>query len=106
MDVTELESVHLKFCKYILGTKKFTTNVLIYGELGRHPINIEITGKILNFWASMTQSVCHKMSVIMYNVLYNLYVKYMYKSPWMEFVKSKLGELGLSYNYVGEPKCW
>ena len=102
VDVTELESVHLKLCKYILGTNKFTTNVMIYGELGRHPINIEITGKILNFWASMTQNVCYKMSVIMYNVLYNLYVKNIYKSPWIEFVKRKLDELGLSYMWVNQ----
>ena len=102
VDVTELESVHLKFCKYILGTNKFTTNVMIYGEHGRHPINIEITGKILNFWASMTQNVCYKMSVIMYNVLYNLYVKNIYKSPWIEFVKRKLDELGLSYMWVNQ----
>ena len=43
-----------------------------------------------------------QMSVIMYNVLYNLYVKNTYISPWNEFVKCKLDELGLSYMWVNQ----
>ena len=30
-----LESVHLKFCKYLLGIKTCIPNCMIYGELGR-----------------------------------------------------------------------
>ena len=36
------EKVHIKFCKYILGTNKFTSNDATRGELGRYPIAIQL----------------------------------------------------------------
>jgi hypothetical protein len=33
-----LEKVHLKFCKMILNLKTSTPNYMIYGELGRYPV--------------------------------------------------------------------
>ena len=37
-----LEKVHLKFCKIILHLKATTPNCMIYGELGRYPLDIDI----------------------------------------------------------------
>ena len=37
-----LKRVHLKFCKIILNIKASSPNYMIYGELGRYPIEIEI----------------------------------------------------------------
>ena len=36
----EIEKVHLKFCKNILGVKRSTQNDFVYGELGRVPMQI------------------------------------------------------------------
>ena len=36
----DLELVHLKFCKLILGVRSSTSNVAVYGELGRLPLYI------------------------------------------------------------------
>ena len=36
-DHTEIESVHLQFCKHILGVNRSTSNILVRGELGRYP---------------------------------------------------------------------
>ena len=35
-----LERVHLKFCKILLNLKLSTPNYMVYGELGRYPIDI------------------------------------------------------------------
>jgi hypothetical protein len=35
-----LERVHLKFCKILLNLKSSTPNYMVYGELGRYPIDI------------------------------------------------------------------
>jgi len=33
-----IEKVHLDFCKRLLCVKKSTCNIMIYAELGRHPL--------------------------------------------------------------------
>ena len=38
-----IEKIHLKFCKLILHLKQSTPNFMIYGELGRFPLYIDIT---------------------------------------------------------------
>ena len=37
-----LEKIHLKFCKILLNLKTSTTSYMVYGELGRYPIYIDI----------------------------------------------------------------
>ena len=38
-----IESVHLTFCKFLLGLKTSTPTNMIYGELGRYPLSVIIT---------------------------------------------------------------
>ena len=40
-----LERVHLKFCKILLNLKSSTPNYMVYSELGRYPIDIDIKSK-------------------------------------------------------------
>jgi len=42
-----IERVHLHFCINILGVKKATPNVFVYGELGRMPLQTYRHYKIL-----------------------------------------------------------
>ena len=37
-----LEKVHVKFCKLLLNLKTSTPNFMLYGELGRYPLNITV----------------------------------------------------------------
>lgn len=46
----ELERVHLKYCKTILGVKLSTSNVSVYGELGRYPLFIIRYTHIIKYW--------------------------------------------------------
>ena len=34
-----IETLHLRYCKYILSVNKSTTYSMVYGELGRYPLN-------------------------------------------------------------------
>jgi hypothetical protein len=46
-----LEKVHLKFCKIILHLKATTPNCMIYGELGRYPLDIDIKLLVeIDYW--------------------------------------------------------
>jgi hypothetical protein len=48
-----LEKVHLKFCKIILHLKVTTPNGMIYGELGRYPLDMDIKFRNILYWAKI-----------------------------------------------------
>ena len=45
-----VEGVHMLAAKKYLGVKVKTPNLLLYGELGRHPIHIESQTRAVNYW--------------------------------------------------------
>ena len=46
----QLERFHLKFCKKILNVKLSTSNVGVYGDLGRYPLYISRYVRMLKYW--------------------------------------------------------
>jgi hypothetical protein len=60
-----LEKVHLKFCKIILHLKATTPNCMIYGELGRYPLDIDIKRRrILNYLLFLTGYYIYRKIII------------------------------------------
>ena len=53
---SELENLHLKLCKAVLDVRKSTSNVGVYGELGRHPLYINRYVRIVKYWFKITKS--------------------------------------------------
>ena len=49
-DAPEIERVHLKFCKSILGVKTSVQNDFVYGELQRRPLKYARIMNILKYW--------------------------------------------------------
>jgi hypothetical protein len=50
------EKMHQKFCKYILGVHKKTTNVAVLSELGRHPLYFNIVKFMLNYYLRLEKT--------------------------------------------------
>ena len=48
-----LEKLHLKFLKYTLKVKMSTCSNMVYGELGRFPLYIDIKKKMIGYWANL-----------------------------------------------------
>ena len=84
-----VERLHLKFCKHILNLNNSTPNFMVYGELGRYPLSINIKVRMITFWAKMILS--NKLSTCAYALLHRQ------NSPWVKYVKSILDKCGLSY---------
>jgi hypothetical protein len=61
----EIEKVHLRFCKKILKVRQTTSNYMVYGELGRYPLNIHI--RMIVFWLELKSS--NKLSSNVYQLL-------------------------------------
>ena len=99
---------HIKYggVRIVISLKNFTwnsvewyymsTNLLIYGELGRPPLVIQIKQRMANFWIKLAQGKDSNLSVIMYRLLLNLNNNSEYESPWIKTVQNILLESGLS----------
>ena len=59
---------------------------MVYGELGRYPLNIEYTSRCILFWARIISGPVSKLSVKMYNLLYKMYNLGIYNSPWLSWL--------------------
>jgi len=93
-----LESLHLKFCKYVLGVNRSTTNNMVYGELGRYPLKISIEVRMINFWARLLQlSDKQKLCQTMYMMLPKEQNAQSNKFKWLQYVRNILNKCGLSY---------
>ena len=44
------EKLHIKFCKFILGVNKKTSNFAALSELGRFPLHFDIVKTIILYW--------------------------------------------------------
>ena len=93
----KLESIHLLFCKQILGVRRQTQNSFIYGELGRYPLKIKRLSSVLKYWFKVIRSPDEKIIKHVYNVMLNDLEVFPNKISWTKFVKYILESNGF-YN--------
>ena len=48
-----IEKMHLQYCKRILNLRSSTPNFMVYGEIGRFPVEIIIKLRMATFWNKM-----------------------------------------------------
>jgi hypothetical protein len=61
-----IERVHITFCKLLLQLKNSTTTYMIYRELGRYPIVLDVKMRILSCWSKLLLGKESKLSLIIY----------------------------------------
>ena len=69
---------------------------MIFGELNRPPLVMQIKQRMANFWTKLTKGKDSTLSVIMCRVLLKLNKNSEYESPWIKTVQNILCESGLS----------
>ena len=64
----DLEVVHRKFCKFALRVPNTATNLAVYGELSRVPLEIKRRSAIIKYWLrivsdwntpALLEEICH-----------------------------------------------
>ena len=93
----QVEKLHLKFLKYVLNVKRSTCNSIVYGELGRYPLNIRIKKQMVAFWAKTLMGKSSKLSAVMLRSLHRQQQHGEFSAPWLLHVKSIIDWCGLSY---------
>jgi hypothetical protein len=97
-----LERVHLKFCKILLNLKSSTPNYMVYGELGRYPIDIDIKVRTISYWARLLGGKQAKFSNVCYRLSRNLNENGDTNLNWVYFMRTILNECGFTYIWETE----
>ena len=91
---SSIETVHLQFCKKILGVKQTTQNDFIYGELGRTDYQSRRYMSIIKFWLKIVSSQENKLIRHIYKMMLNDIIAHPLKQNWASRVKNLLSKMG------------
>lgn len=80
----------------MLCVNKYTPNNMVYGELGRTPLSIDIKTRVITYWAKIVLAHNSKLTNNIYNLLYYQFVHNNCNILWLNYVKSILKECGLN----------
>ena len=92
-----LERLQLRFFKYVLiSVNKFTSSMMVYGEVGAISLHVDIKSRMLTFWARLCSGDKHKISNTIYSLLhvYTLDKKNIFRSEWVETVQTTPSNCG------------
>ena len=67
-----LERLQFRFFKYVLSVNKFTSSMMVHGELGVVPLDVKIKLRMLTYWARLCLGDKHNISNTIYTLLYTL----------------------------------
>ena len=76
----DVEKVHLKFCKLFLKLKMSTTNVMLYGKLGRFPLAATIKTLMISYLANIVSSNSNKLNRMLYTLIFELHEENVFSS--------------------------
>ena len=96
----EIERVHLKFCKQLLRVKSSTSNMSVYGELGRYPLFINRYTRMIKYWCKIIRT-----GNTLVNTLYRALVSMTSNGAsniWVCSIKSLLENYWFSYVWINE----
>ena len=62
--ISDIEKLHIKFCKRILDVHAKSTNLAVIAELGRYPIIIQISTLVIKYWLRINSSMNEKAARI------------------------------------------
>jgi hypothetical protein len=56
--------------KLLLNFKTSTPSYMVYGELGKYPLDIDIKVRTISFWSKLISGKQTKLSAIIYKCMY------------------------------------
>ena len=89
-----LEIFYRKFIKRMLCIQQNTPNCMVYGEVGKYPLKIQIQLRMLSYWAKISEGKELKLSTLVYKLIFALHINGTYHSPWLLKIKEILCDNG------------
>ena len=94
-----LESIHTQVFRSIIHARKSTPLYMLYGELGRYPINITIKSGMINYWTRIITSKHNKLGFLLYQ---KLRATTQINSKWILHIQQILEESGRTDTWISE----
>ena len=92
-----LETFYRKFLKKILHLRLSTPSCMVYGEVGKLPLQVTIDTRMINYWIRLLNKDITSYASINYTITLKLFISGEYKTQWLSRVKGILDNCGLSY---------
>ena len=104
-----IENLHNDFLRNILKLRKSTPHYMIYGELGRKPLDINIKSRMIGYWITVVNAKEQKLSKLLYNILLHETNSGKYEHKWIIKIKEILTSVGridlLNARYINNPRA-
>ena len=75
-----LERLCTQFYKIILNLKKTTPNIILYGDLGRYPLDIFVKARMIGFWQRILNGKLDKIAFKLYKILLSMHERDLFHS--------------------------
>lgn len=85
---SEIEKVHAKFCKYVLGVPTQTSTLAVLSETGRVPLYVYYFKRCITYWLKVVSLPSHRFPYACYSMLYVLDQNG--RKTWATYVKQLL----------------
>lgn len=89
-----IERVQLHFLKLLFNLKQSTPNVMVYGEFGVYPLDIDIKTRMISYWIKLIEPNSLKFSSLLYKFMFhNTSEK---STKWLDHVRNVMINCGFS----------
>ena len=95
-------SIQIHFLRHILPVKKSTPFFMLFGELGRLPVEIIIYRRMVCYWARLLSGNQLKFSALLYKVMFNDYIVNGTEYKWIITIKTILDNLGMGNIWLSQ----
>lgn len=89
-NIKNIEKLHCEFLRTVTGLRKSTPLYMLYAELGRFPIEINVKTRMISFWLNLKSGKVSKLSYLTYTFMN----KDTHNYKWLEYIKKILQEVG------------
>ena len=86
----------------VLNVRSSTPSLMVYGELGRHPIRVEVASRMISFWGNLISGEGSKISSILYKLMYKLNQNGDISFPWIDKIQQILDDCGYSEVWLSQ----
>lgn len=97
-----IEKIQNDFLRRITFSKKSTPLYMLYGELGRYPLEINIKSRMIGFWYRLIHGNPLKLSSILYQCLLH---SSNVNSKWLACIKSIFTKIGRPVIWQSQQNC-
>ena len=93
-----LQKLQLKFYKIVLRLRQSTPSNMVFGEIGKFPIDVIIKSRIMNYWYRLVSPENNnKLSALVYKCLLFMYREGAHENQYLKNVHKILIDTGLPY---------